>query len=84
MCHKVVLQKAVIFFRFMLCFHFTVKLPHNGEYCPVEPMKDKSLIPQGPKEFRHSKNFAVFFPKPVSLKTSGQYGNPNRGQFSQL
>ena len=62
----------------------TVKLSHNGEYCPVGPMKAKSLIPQGPKEFRLSKNFVLLFPKPVCLKTLGQYGNPNRGQFSQL
>ena len=61
-----------------------IKLSHNGEYCPVGPMKAKSLILQGPKEFRHSKNFAVLFPKPVCPKTSGQYGNPNRGQISQL
>ena len=45
---------------YTICFHFTVKLSHNGEYCPVGPLK--SLIPQGPKEFRHSKNFAVLFP----------------------
>ena len=43
----------------------------------------KAWYLKDPKNSDTQKNFAVLFPKPVCLKTSGQYGYPNRGQFSQ-